>query len=160
MLFRSLHIPVVVNGKEIQGTLTEPGLDPNNNGEVWYRYSVIERSDVDRAISSARASFSQWDEIGAEARSEILNKAAQIMSDARAQTIAVMARDAGKTVAEADPEVSEAIDFARYYAKSAVTLAKGSQPVGVVLVVPPWKDRKSTRLNSSHIPLSRMPSSA
>ena len=23
-----------------------------------------------------------------------------------------------------------------------------------------WKDRKSTRLNSSHIPLSRMPSSA
>lgn len=133
-----LRIPVVVNGKEIQGTLTEPGLDPNNNGDVWYRYSVIERSDVDRAISSARASFSQWDEIGAEARSEILNKAAQIMSDARAQTIAVMARDAGKTVAEADPEVSEAIDFARYYAKSAVTLAKGSQPVGVVLVVPPW----------------------
>ena len=24
----------------------------------------------------------------------------------------------------------------------------------------PWSDRKSTRLNSSHIPLSRMPSSA
>ena len=38
-----LHIPVVVNGKEIQGTITEPGIDPNNNGEIWYRYSVIER---------------------------------------------------------------------------------------------------------------------
>ena len=28
--------------------------------------------------------------------------------------------------------------FARYYAHSAVTMAKGSHPVGVVLVVPPW----------------------
>ncbi|NBY38733.1 MAG: aldehyde dehydrogenase family protein [Actinobacteria bacterium] len=133
-----LHIPVVVNGKEIQGTITEPGIDPNNNGQTWYRYSVIERSDVDRAIASAKAAVSDWDGIGAEARSAILNNAAQIMSDARAQTIAVMARDAGKTVSEADPEVSEAIDFARYYAHSAVTMAKGSHPVGVVLVVPPW----------------------
>ncbi|NDF11022.1 MAG: aldehyde dehydrogenase family protein, partial [Actinobacteria bacterium] len=116
----------------------EPGIDPNNNGQTWYRYSVIERSDVDRAIASAKAAVSDWDGIGAEARSAILNNAAQIMSDARAQTIAVMARDAGKTVSEADPEVSEAIDFARYYAHSAVTMAKGSHPVGVVLVVPPW----------------------
>ena len=133
-----LHIPVVVNGKEIQGTITEPGIDPNNNGEIWYRYSVIERRDVDRAITSAKSAILDWDGIGAEARSEILNNAARIMSDARAQTIAVMARDAGKTVSEADPEVSEAIDFARYYAQSALTMPKGSQPVGVVLVVPPW----------------------
>ena len=32
--------------------------------------------------------------------------------------------------------------------------------VGYERVVELWRDRKSTRLNSSHIPLSRMPSSA
>jgi RHH-type proline utilization regulon transcriptional repressor/proline dehydrogenase/delta 1-pyrroline-5-carboxylate dehydrogenase len=51
-----------------------------------------------------------------------------------------MSRDAGKTVSEADPEVSEAIDFANYYALSAVSLdlERQSSPVGVVVVVPPW----------------------
>ena len=42
------------------------------------------------------------------------------MADERAATIAVMADEAGKTAHEADPEVSEAIDFARYYGDEAV----------------------------------------
>ena len=41
------------------------------------------------------------------------------MGARRARAIAVMARDGGKTVAEADPEVSEGIDFARFYASRA-----------------------------------------
>jgi RHH-type proline utilization regulon transcriptional repressor/proline dehydrogenase/delta 1-pyrroline-5-carboxylate dehydrogenase len=51
-----------------------------------------------------------------------------------------MSRDAGKTISEADPEVSEAIDFANYYALSAISLdlERQSSPVGVVVVVPPW----------------------
>lgn len=133
-----LHIPIVVNGKEIHATQTEVGIDPNDEGRPWYRYSVIEKSDVDRAVSAAHSAMPEWDSRGAESRAEILNRAADIMSQSRAQTISVMARDAGKTVAEADPEVSEAIDFARYYGQSAINLPKGSQPVGVVLVVPPW----------------------
>lgn len=60
------------------------------------------------------------------------------MESGRAKTIAIMARDAGKTVSEADPEVSEAIDFARYYADSALKMSAGSTPLGVVLIVPPW----------------------
>ena len=133
-----LHIPIVINGKEIYATDTESGLDPNNEGREWYRYSVISQEDVDRAVTLAQESVAEWDGYGAQARAEILFRAAEIMAQSRAQTIAVMSRDAGKTVAEADPEVSEAIDFARYYAHSALTLPKGSHPVGVVLVVPPW----------------------
>ena len=36
----------------------------------------------------------------------------------------------------------------------------GDQPTAIAQLVEGIKDRKSTRLNSSHIPLSRMPSSA
>ena len=39
-----------------------------------------------------------------------------------------MAAEGGKTVAEADPEVSEAIDFARYYADRAIEL---DRPAGM-----------------------------
>ena len=55
-----------------------------------------------------------------------------------------MARDAGKTVGEGDPEVSEAVDFARYYAESIPRIAEmegdGARftPYGTVAVVPPW----------------------
>ncbi len=48
-----------------------------------------------------------------------------------------MARDGGKTVSEADPEVSEGIDFARFYSSCHDDFAD-SAPLGVVLVVPPW----------------------
>ena len=50
--------------------------------------------------------------------------------------------DGAKTVAEADPEVSEAIDFARYYARAlgAGDTVDGCrlEPLGVVVVAPPW----------------------
>ena len=56
-----------------------------------------------------------------------------------------MAHEGGKTVAEGDPEVSEAIDFATYYADRALELAQGPScdgaaftPDMVVLVTPPW----------------------
>jgi RHH-type proline utilization regulon transcriptional repressor/proline dehydrogenase/delta 1-pyrroline-5-carboxylate dehydrogenase len=59
------------------------------------------------------------------------------MEEQRIETMAVMARDAGKTEAESDPEVSEGIDFARFYATSASDFAE-STPLGTVVVVPPW----------------------
>ena len=58
-----------------------------------------------------------------------------------------MVHEGHKTIAEADPEVSEAIDFARWYGERALGLAgselAGSglarfEPLGTVLVVPPW----------------------
>ena len=53
-----------------------------------------------------------------------------------------MAREAGKTLAEADTEVSEAVDFARYYARSARQLAwldgATARPLGTVAVIGPW----------------------
>ena len=73
-------------------------------------------------------------------RGEILKSFALLAHEEQESTIAIMAKDAGKTVAEADPEVSEAIDFANFYALSAISLdlEKQSTPVGVVVVVPPW----------------------
>ena len=134
------EIPIVIDGKEIYDRSQIEGYDPSDNARVWYRYAVAKSSDVESAVKVAKKAFSGWNELGAEARSDILKKFGAIAHDEQEETIAIMARDAGKTVAEADPEVSEAIDFANYYALSAISLdlEKHSSPVGVVVIVPPW----------------------
>ncbi|MCL0121310.1 proline dehydrogenase family protein [Corynebacterium pygosceleis] len=93
---------------------------------------------VDRAVSAGAAWGSRT---GAE-RAELLDRAAEALANARGELITVMTHEAGKTVGEADPEVSEAIDFARYYAESARALDRVRgvrfEPYRVVVVTPPW----------------------
>ena len=131
-------LPLVINGEEVVTSDSVEGTDPGDNARAWYRYSVADVARVDRAVAVAKSAVSAWEGLGAEGRRKLLFAAANRMRDERLNTIAVMMLDSGKTVAEADPEVSEAIDFARFYAMSAVENATGSTPVGVVTVVPPW----------------------
>ena len=134
------EIPIVIDGKEIFDRIQVEGNDPGDNAKVWYKYSVAKSSDIDSAVKIAKKSVEDWNQSGANVRAEILKKFGQIAHDEQEETIAIMSRDAGKTVSEADPEVSEAIDFANYYALSAISLdlERQSSPVGVVVVVPPW----------------------
>ena len=131
------EIPLVVAGKEIFTPEQEAGADPSDNGKIWYHYSVGSKKEVDLALSTAQRAQEKWAALSIDERSRILFAAADQMHKATAETIAVMARDAGKTVAEADPEVSEAIDFARFYATTAQNFGD-STPLGTILVVPPW----------------------
>ena len=135
-----LQIPIVIDGKQIFDRTLIDGYDPSDNAKVWYRYAVAKSSDVESAVKVAKKASPGWNELGAEARADMLKKFGAIAHEEQEETIAIMARDAGKTVAEADPEVSEAIDFANYYALSAISLdlEKHSSPVGIVVVVPPW----------------------
>ena len=131
------EIPLVINGREVFTEEQEEGHDPSDNGKVWYHYSVGSAKDVDNAIVTAKIAQLKWSSLTIEERAEILFAAAAVMQQATAETIAVMSRDAGKTVAEADPEVAEAIDFARFYATTAENFGE-STPLGTILVVPPW----------------------
>ena len=132
------HIPIVINGEELFTSEIEVGVDPNANGSIWYKYCVAGETEIDNAIKTARGAMATWSALGARGRGEILERAALTMAESRTRIIAVMSRDAGKTFSEADPEISEGIDFARYYALSAREKESESTPLGVVLIVPPW----------------------
>jgi RHH-type proline utilization regulon transcriptional repressor/proline dehydrogenase/delta 1-pyrroline-5-carboxylate dehydrogenase len=131
------QIPLVINRAENASVQFEEGRDPSANGAAWYRYGVASKEQIDIAVGNARVVAPGWARFSCQERRVILDRAADVMERCRASTIAVMARDAGKTVGEADPEVSEAIDFARYYAAQAQDFGDSS-PLGVILVVPPW----------------------
>jgi RHH-type proline utilization regulon transcriptional repressor/proline dehydrogenase/delta 1-pyrroline-5-carboxylate dehydrogenase len=130
-------LPLVIDGEERFTAAFETGGDPSDEGVPWYRYCVADVEQIDDAVRCAGESRPSWSQLSVEQRRHILYRCAEVMESERIATTAVMARDAGKTQAEADPEVSEAIDFARFYSSSIPDLT-GSTPVGTVVVVPPW----------------------
>ena len=132
------HIPIVINGEELFTSEIELGVDPSDDGSIWYKYCVAGVPEIDKAIKTARGAMATWSALGARGRGAILERAALTMAANRARIIAVMSRDAGKTFSESDPEVSEGIDFARFYALSSQEKESESTPLGVVLIVPPW----------------------
>ncbi len=97
---------------------------------------------VDAAITTAVAAGEAWRALGAEGRAAILHRAGDVLEARRADLLEVMGSEAGKVIEQGDPEVSEAIDFAHYYAESAKKLADVDgatmQPVGLTVVTPPW----------------------
>ena len=100
--------------------------------------------DVDAAVARATAVADGWATSSPALRAEMLRRAAVHLERARGDLVATMVAEAGKTVAEADPEVSEAVDFARYYAEQAELLTDGAvpgarfRPHGLTVVTPPW----------------------
>jgi RHH-type proline utilization regulon transcriptional repressor/proline dehydrogenase/delta 1-pyrroline-5-carboxylate dehydrogenase len=105
-------------------------------------------AEVDAVVAAARAAQPAWAARPATERAAVLRRAADELEARRGELVTVMAAEGGKTVAEADPEVSEAIDFARYYADRALELdpagghasTDGARftPTAVTLVTPPW----------------------
>ena len=100
--------------------------------------------DVNRCVETARDQH-EWRSMSATDRLAVLDRAADIFAAKRGQFLSVMAHEAGKTLAQSDPEVSEAIDFIRYYARQACELERIQERDGVhfeadrvIVVTPPW----------------------
>ncbi len=103
---------------------------------------VPDAATVDRLLADAVAASAPWAARGAVDRAAILHRAGELLEERRGAFVEIMAAEAGKTVDQSDPEVSEAIDFAHYYAERALELEHldGAEfvPARVTLVVPPW----------------------
>lgn len=99
-------------------------------------------TSLDTVINSAIAAGAGWRALGAKGRAEILHRAGEVLERRRGELLEVMGSECGKVIEQGDPEVSEAIDFAHYYAESAKALdaVDGATPVpvGLTVVTPPW----------------------
>jgi RHH-type proline utilization regulon transcriptional repressor/proline dehydrogenase/delta 1-pyrroline-5-carboxylate dehydrogenase len=103
---------------------------------------VTDPSEVDRVVAAAAAAGERWRAVPAMERREVLRRVADTLAARRGELIVAMLHEGGKTIGEADPEVSELVDFARYYAERALDLERVDgavfDPHRLVLVVPPW----------------------
>lgn len=119
------------------------GSDPAQLGLATVRAGRIEDEGMlAQAVTRVKDAAASWGARPASERAEVLLRAAAALSARRAELIEVAADETGKVFAEADIEVSEAIDFAKYYAATcreldAVTGAV-FEPARVTVVTPPW----------------------
>ncbi|MBF4572177.1 aldehyde dehydrogenase family protein [Herbiconiux sp. VKM Ac-1786] len=103
---------------------------------------VDDEVQLDGIVTAAVAAGERWGARSAAERAGYIRRAGYALEANRDRLIEVMAAETGKTIDQADPEVSEAIDFARYYAHTALELdtVDGAVfvPSRLTVVVPPW----------------------
>ncbi len=135
-------VPVQIGGVERPGRVAMQGRNPSKPGVVAYACSGANVADVEEALACAVKAQPAWEKRGIAERAAILRQVAAALAKHRADAIGAMMVDAGKAVKEADPEISEAVDFANYYARSLDDAGwhDGTTPqaLGVVVVTPPW----------------------
>ncbi len=135
-------------GLQIAGTTHYPnqdgfGRDPSDPDTIAYHYALADEALVETALGAAKVAQAEWGQTTITERRALLISVAEEIAKQQGDLTGAMMLDGGKTVLQADIEISEAIDFANYYARSLDNLAPDTQdltatPLGTVVVTPPW----------------------
>ena len=144
--------PLLIAGERRTSGEKLQSLNPARPSEVVGTHQKGSAQDARDAVEQAFAYFPTWAETPAEERAEYLFRMADILRDRKYEFDAWLVLESGKTWAEAEADVSEAIDFCEFYARQALKLAKPDPlvqlsgerdemvylPLGVGIVIPPW----------------------
>jgi 1-pyrroline-5-carboxylate dehydrogenase len=144
--------PLVIGGKRLETDDEIVSVNPANPSQVVGRVATASEREADMALDMATTTFESWSRTAPEARARTLLRASAIIKRRRFELLAWEAHEAGKTWAEADAEVAEAIDFMEYYAREMLRLKDGVeiysipgeesryfyQPMGVGVIIAPW----------------------
>ncbi|HVU15663.1 MAG TPA: L-glutamate gamma-semialdehyde dehydrogenase [Candidatus Didemnitutus sp.] len=144
--------PIIIGERKISDREWIPSVNPARPTQVvgsWARATV---ADADAAVAAALAAFPKWRATAVEERAAILERVADLMEKRRFELNALEILEAGKPWMEADGDISEAVDFCRFYAVEMRKLDRATvtQPVpgercvqlwtprGVGVVIAPW----------------------
>ena len=110
-----------------------PRLEVNNpaTGALVGHVLTASVADVETALRLAEP----W-AASASVRAEVLRRAADLYEANFGPIFAILAREAGKSLADAVAELREAVDFLRYYADGAEALTAPAR--GVFACISPW----------------------
>jgi RHH-type transcriptional regulator, proline utilization regulon repressor / proline dehydrogenase / delta 1-pyrroline-5-carboxylate dehydrogenase len=144
--------PLVIGGEKVWTDQLTPSVNPSAPDEIVGYGSEAGIPEAERAVQAARAAFGKWSRTPFEERARLLERAADILERRRYELSAVEVFEAGKPWKEADADISEAIDFCRFYADQMRRLGRpkltqqvpGEEsyhhywPRGVAFVIAPW----------------------
>ncbi len=144
--------PLIIGGKKIADRTLVPSVNPARPAQVVGYWARGTAADADQAVAAAKAAFPRWAATPVATRAGVLEKAADIMEARRFELNALEVFEAGKPWLEADGDISEAIDFCRYYAVKMRELdrpkptqltagercVQGWTPRGVAVAIAPW----------------------
>ena len=117
--------------------------DRSQDGDVEVcEMSRANKEQTEQILEIADKDPSNWRQTTIEERHQIMYKAANILGQMRGDLCGSMCAITGKTIEEADVEVSEGIDYCRFYTTTMKKYAAlddiEMQAKGTVLVLSPW----------------------
>lgn len=136
-------IPLQIGSETVVCDKRHKYMDRCQDDEVCIcEMSQANTEQVKKIIEIAEADPAGWHKTSLEERHRIMYKAADNLAEMRGDLIGCMCAVTGKTVIEGDVEVSEGVDYARFYTttmKNFVALDDiDISPKGTVLVISPW----------------------
>jgi 1-pyrroline-5-carboxylate dehydrogenase len=144
--------PLIIGGKRKKLPGKFVSIDPADPSRALGVFQKADPKTATRAVDVAFKTFEKWRGVPASTRASYLFKMARIMRRRKLELAAWMVYEVGKSWAEADADVAEAIDFCEFYGREAIRYA-GDQPLtripsekseleyiplGVGAVIPPW----------------------
>lgn len=144
--------PLLIDGKKITDREYVASVNPARPSQIVGYWARGTTADADAAIAAARAAFPEWRDRTARERATIIERAADLIESRRYDLNALEILEAGKPWLEADGDVSEAVDFCRYYATEIRRLEQPTvtqrvpgercvqtwMPRGVGVAIAPW----------------------
>lgn len=142
----------LIAGEWSEGGATKRNINPSDTNDVVGEFAAAAAEQVQQAVTAARAAQPAWACTTLQTRADILFKAAGELLDRRDELGELLAREEGKTRAEATGEVVRAAQVFRFFAGEVVRLSGDRlpsvrpgidinvlrEPVGVIGVITPW----------------------
>ncbi|MFJ4175218.1 NAD-dependent succinate-semialdehyde dehydrogenase [Microbacterium sp. NPDC089696] len=130
---------------------TFPVIDPADGTEIA-QFAAASEGDCLDAVAAAARALPGWSATAPRARSEILRRAYDILTDELDVFAEIIVRENGKAWADAVGEANYAKEFFRWFAEEAVRIpgeyrlspagdkriVVTRQPIGVALLITPW----------------------
>jgi RHH-type proline utilization regulon transcriptional repressor/proline dehydrogenase/delta 1-pyrroline-5-carboxylate dehydrogenase len=110
----------LVGGIELPGR-PRPVLDPADRRRQVGEVVEADGAQVEQALARAARAAEAWDATPAGERARLIARAGDLYEAHRAELMALIVREGGRTVPDALSELREAVDFCRYYAARART---------------------------------------
>ncbi|MDC0980240.1 proline dehydrogenase family protein [Bdellovibrionales bacterium] len=144
--------PLIIGGKEVTtGDIMERE-NPSHPKQIVGRFHLASPIEGELALKEARTAFKSWKLVPTEERAQLIDRLADLMERDRQRLAALEIFESGKPWSEADGDITEAMDFCRYYARHMRELAQRNRvggvtgevslhsyhPRGVTLVIAPW----------------------
>src|SRR6059058_1966936 len=143
----------LINGEKLGGdSAAGESINPSNLDDIVARYPKGGAAEVNEAVKAARAAFPGWSQASPEVRSDVLDKASNIIMSRAKELGTLLSREEGKTLPEGTGEVMRAARILKYFAGEAlrrhgqtldstrpsIDVETHREAVGVFGLIAPW----------------------
>jgi aldehyde dehydrogenase (NAD+) len=143
---------LLIGGEWVQGAASRPNINPSDTRDLIGEYAQGSAEQAAQAVAAAKAAFRTWSTASPQLRFDALDFVGSEILARRAELGDLLAREEGKTLAEAVGEVARAGQIFKFFAAEALRVPGEKlasvrpgleveitrEPIGVVAAITPW----------------------